>query len=107
MRRNARGSIFRPDTPFVHYIALIVIRAQLFKQRVEIQGAAARLVAMVIRNMHMTEQVAVVMQRLRQVIFFDIHVIEIADNLYMFKIVFDDVTAGIGEGVDHMILIAV
>ncbi|WP_205585810.1 hypothetical protein, partial [Pseudomonas aeruginosa] len=51
-----------------------------------------------LRNMHMTEQVAVVMQRLRQVIFFDIHVIEIADNLYMFKIVFDDVTAGIGEG---------
>lgn len=31
------GRIFRPDTPFVHYIALIVIRAQLFKQRVEIQ----------------------------------------------------------------------
>ena len=73
----------------------------------EIQGAAARLVAMVIRNMHMTEQVAVVMQRLRQVIFFDIHVIEIADNLYMFKIVFDDVTTSIGEGVDHVILIAV
>ncbi len=52
---------------------------------------------MVIGNMHMTEQVAVVMQRLRQVIFFDVHVIEIADNLHMFKIVFDDVTAGIGE----------
>ena len=40
-------------------------------------------------------------------IIFDIHVIEIADNLYMFKIVFDDVTTSIGEGVDHVILIAV
>ncbi|KZH16696.1 hypothetical protein AWG81_09670, partial [Escherichia coli] len=56
----------------------------------------------IIGNMHMTEQVAVVMQRLRQVIFFDVHVIEIADNLHMFKIVFDDVTAGIGESIDHM-----
>lgn len=33
----------------------------------------------IIGNMHMTEQVAVVMQRLRQVIFFDVHV-HIADN---------------------------
>ena len=45
------GRIFCPDTPFIHHIALIVIGAQLFKQRVEIEGAAARLVAMVIGNM--------------------------------------------------------
>ena len=38
---------------------------------------------------HMTERVvAVVVQRLRQVIFFDVRVMEIADNLHMFKIVF-------------------
>lgn len=92
---------------FVYYIVLIVICVQLFKQCVEIQGVAVWLVVMVICNMYMIEQVVVVMQRLCQVIFFDIYVIEIVDNLYMFKIVFDDVMVGIGEGVDYMILIVV
>lgn len=49
----------------------------------------------------------VVVQCLCQVIFFDVYVIEIFDNLYMFKIVFDDVMMSIGEGVDYMILIVV
>lgn len=92
---------------FVYYIVLIVICVQLFKQCVEIQGVVVWLVVMVICNMYMIEQVVVVMQCLRQVIFFDIYVIEIVDNLYMFKIVFDDVMVGIGEGVDYMILIVV
>lgn len=92
---------------FVYYIVLIVICVQLFKQCVEIQGVVVRLVVMVICNMYMIEQVVVVMQCLCQVIFFDIYVIEIVDNLYMFKIVFDDVMVGIGEGVDYMILIVV
>lgn len=92
---------------FVYYIVLIVICVQLFKQCVEIQGVVVWLVVMVICNMYMIEQVVVVMQCLCQVIFFDIYVIEIVDNLYMFKIVFDDVMVGIGEGVDYMILIVV
>lgn len=31
------GRSFCPDTPFIHHITLIVIGAQLFKQRVEIE----------------------------------------------------------------------
>ncbi len=46
------------------------------------------------------------MQRFRQRNF-NIHMIEIADNLNMFQPILFDVTTCIREGVDHVILIAV
>lgn len=90
------GRSFCPDTPFIHHITLIVIGAQLFKQRVEIEcrcpagndGYRQYAHDRASRGGHAAPA---------PVIFFDVHVIEIADNLHMFKIVFDDVTAGIGE----------
>jgi hypothetical protein len=56
----------------------------------EIQRTASRLITMVIRNMDVTQQIAIVVQRLRH-IFFDIHMIEITDDLHMLQIVFFDI----------------
>ncbi|SUG33164.1 Uncharacterised protein [Salmonella enterica subsp. arizonae] len=53
---------------------------------------------MIIGDMDMTQQIAVIVQRLRHIVFFDIHVIEITDNLHMFQVVFDDIAARVGQG---------
>ena len=62
---------------------------------------------MVIRDVHMAQQIAVLMQRIRQRVFFDVHMIEIADDLHVLQTVLFDIATRVSQGVDHVILIAV
>ena len=56
----------------VNNITLVTIGTQLVEQSGKIKRAASRLITMVIGNMHMAQQVAVLVQRFSQRVFFNI-----------------------------------